>query len=440
MVRFADILGIGHAVATLVGGVAGDAISAVADAITTAVGQIVATVATLWINVPSLPLTSDSCFTAGQTSAQQSASCAPSDTVAFLQSHLLFYTGALAVGALLVGGAKLALEQRGDGLREIARLLFVLVLVSTCGVAFISGATLAADAYSTWIIGQATGGDFGANMTALLGLSDLATGGVADFLIIILGLVALLASLIQIVLMVVRAGMLVILAGVLPTAAAASNFQFGRHWLQKLTAWTVAFILYKPAAATVYATAFKLSGESVFKGGGLMSVITGLTLMLLALFALPALMRFVMPMVGAMAAGSAGGVLAGGAVLAATMPTGAIRLASSATPLMRRGGGGGGGGSSPGPSGAARGGSGGGPGPLGGSGRDGSSGSNGSSGGGGGGGKGRLSGGLPSRGVLITGAAGAVHAAQSARNGARRAAASPDDSTNANGGSNGSAG
>jgi hypothetical protein len=436
---FAFLGPIGGLVSGIVGGVAGDAISAVADAITTAVGQIVATVATLWINVPSLPLTSDSCFTAGQTSAQQSASCAPSDTVAFLQSHLLFYTGALAVGALLVGGAKLALEQRGDGLREIARLLFVLVLVSTCGVAFISGATLAADAYSTWIIGQATGGDFGANMTALLGLSDLATGGVADFLIIILGLVALLASLIQIVLMVVRAGMLVILAGVLPTAAAASNFQFGRHWLQKLTAWTVAFILYKPAAATVYATAFKLSGESVFKGGGLMSVITGLTLMLLALFALPALMRFVMPMVGAMAAGSAGGVLAGGAVLAATMPTGAIRLAS-ATPLMRRGGGGGGGGSSPGPSGAARGGSGGGPGPLGGSGRDGSSGSNGSSGGGGGGGKGRLSGGLPSRGVLITGAAGAVHAAQSARNGARRAAASPDDSTNANGGSNGSAG
>ncbi|MGO9955977.1 MAG: hypothetical protein ACLP50_08340 [Solirubrobacteraceae bacterium] len=422
---------------------AGDAISAVADAITTAVGQIVATVATLWINVPSLPLTSDSCFTPGQTSEQQSASCAPSDTVAFLQSHLLFYTGALAVGALLVGGAKLALEQRGDGLREIARLLFLLVLVSTCGVAFISGATLAADAYSTWIIGQATGGDFGANMTALLGLSDLATGGVADFLIIILGLVALLASLIQIVLMVVRAGMLVILAGVLPTAAAASNFQFGRHWLQKLTAWTVAFILYKPAAATVYATAFKLSGESAFKGGGLMSIITGLTLMLLALFALPALMRFVMPMVGAMAAGSAGGVLAGGAVLAATLPTGAIRVPASATAIMTRGGGGGGdGSSSAGPSGAVGGGSGGGSGPLGGSGRDGSNGSDGSSGGGagGGGGKGRAVGGLPSRGVLITGAAGALHAARSVRDGAQRAAAGPDDSTNQNGGSNGSGG
>ncbi|WP_254517711.1 hypothetical protein, partial [Salmonella enterica] len=83
-------------------------------------------------------------------------------------------------------------------------------------------------------------------------------------------------------------------------------------------AWLAAFILYKPAAAIIYATAFYLTGTDVLKddGTGLLSILTGMILMVLALFAMPALMRFVTPMVGAMAAGGAGmgaAALAGGA-------------------------------------------------------------------------------------------------------------------------------
>ena len=105
--------------------------------------------------------------------------------------------------------------------------------------------------------------------------------------------------------MVVRGGMLVILAGILPLSASATNTERGRTWFKKCVAWLVAFILYKPAAAIVYATAFRLAGSDVFGSGDeLMSAITGLVLMVLALLALPALMRFVTPMVAAMASGA----------------------------------------------------------------------------------------------------------------------------------------
>ena len=82
----------------------------------------------------------------------------------------------------------------------------------------------------------------------------------------------------------------------------------GKGWFKKNVGWLVAFILYKPAAAIVYAAAFQLAGTNVFQddGTGFIAVLTGLILMVLALFAMPALMRFVTPLVGAMSAGAGG--------------------------------------------------------------------------------------------------------------------------------------
>jgi hypothetical protein len=124
--------------------------------------------------------------------------------------------------------------------------------------------------------------------------------------------------------MVVRSGMLVILAGILPTTAAFTNTEMGKQWFQKAVGWTIAFILYKPAAAIVYSVAFLLMGNNSGQDA-LIGSITGFTLMVVALFALPALMRFVTPMVGAVASG--GGTGAGAAVGA--MATGAVSLGRS---------------------------------------------------------------------------------------------------------------
>ena len=152
--------------------------------------------------------------------------------------------------------------------------------------------------------------------------------------------------------MIVRSGMLVILCGVLPLTASFTNTQTGKSWFTKCIGWLTAFIMYKPAAAIVYAAAFRLAGADAFSddGTGLISAITGIILMVLALFAMPALRRFVTPMVAATAGGAAGMSMSGGQL--GQIPTGSIRGSQLSGP---GGGASGGGGSGAGASAASKG-------------------------------------------------------------------------------------
>nr|AFK89469.1 Epstein-Barr nuclear antigen 1 (EBV nuclear antigen 1) (EBNA-1) [Arthrobacter sp. J3.49] len=299
---------------------ANDAVKNMAQAVADAVGNMVKTLGTFWVNVGTPALT-----------AAPGGSTA-SDPVLFLQNSLYFWTASLAVMSVLVGAGKMMIERRGAPLRDLVRSLATLIVVSGAGVAAVGLLTVAADQFSAWIITNSTNGtSFNENITALLALS--ATSPIGSIMIILLGLIAILASVIQIVLMIIRGGLLVILTGIFPTAAAFSNTEAGKGWFQKCTAWLIAFILYKPAAAIIYATAFQLSGSKIFGNAGdgkdfgsaLLSTVTGLALMIIALFAMPALMRFVTPMVGAVAGG--GGGLAAGAVGA--LASGAISMGSA---------------------------------------------------------------------------------------------------------------
>ena len=148
-----------------------------------------------------------------------------------------------------------------------------------------------------------------------------------------LGIIAFLATVIQIMLMLVRGGMLVLLVGTLPLVAAFSNTEMGMQWFRKASAWLVAFALYKPAAAIVYAVAFDLAGQP-----GALALLDGVMMLVLAILALPALLRFVVPATSALAGGGgAGGMLAGaaGGAIAMRMPTGAASVASTPGERLR---------------------------------------------------------------------------------------------------------
>ena len=256
-----------------------------------------------------------------------------SGAVLFLQSGLWWYMGAAAVVSVIIGGARMAWEQRAEPGRDTVKGLLTLVIVAGAGTTMVGLLVAAADSFSTWILNASLDCDvstpgsacFETNLTTMLALTSSSGAGLGPLLIIILGLIAVLSSAFQIVLMVARGGMLVILTGILPLSASFTNTEMGKNWFRKCIGWLIAFILYKPAAAIVYATAFQLVGTNVFSddGTGLLAILTGLMLMLIALFALPALMRFVTPMVGAMA-GGAGGALTLGAL--AALPSGAAAL------------------------------------------------------------------------------------------------------------------
>ncbi|MDE8670697.1 hypothetical protein PY310_19150 [Pseudarthrobacter sp. H3Y2-7] len=287
---------------------ADDAMSDMSNAILDGMSQMVTALSTFWVSMPTVNLASQDGTT-------------PSPVVAMVNNELMPWTLTLAVLAVIIGGIRMIWEQRGAPLRDLLRSLLTLSLVSGIGLGVISILVIAADAFSVAIIDRSTDGKGFAQAMSILVMTNQT--GVGVFILIVLGLIGLIASLVQIVLMVVRSGMLVILAGILPTTAAFTNTEMGRQWFQKAVGWTIAFILYKPAAAIVYSVAFLLmSNKSQVP---LIGSITGFALMIVALFALPALMRFVTPMVGAVASG--GGAGAGAAVGA--MATGAVSLGRS---------------------------------------------------------------------------------------------------------------
>ena len=291
-------------------GIVDDAIGNLAKSILEGTSQMVTTLSTFWVAMPTVNLATGDGVT-------------PSPVVGFVNSGLGSWTLTLAVLSVILGGTRMIWEQRGAPLKDLLRSLLTLTLVSGLGLAVISILVIAADAFSVSIIDRATDGKgFAEAMSVLVMMNQTGTG---VFILIILGLVGLIASLVQIVLMIVRTGMLVILAGILPTTAAFTNTEMGRQWFQKAVGWTIAFILYKPAAAIVYAVAFQLMGSAASGGNVLLGPITGFALMIVALLALPALMRFVTPMVGAVASG--GGAGAGAAVGA--VATGAVSMGRS---------------------------------------------------------------------------------------------------------------
>lgn len=307
------------------GGIVNDGLDNLAQKIVEAIVPVVKQVGTLWVSTPTPQIATDP------------GSGRASSTVAFIQGSLWWYMAAALVLAVIVGGTRMAWEQRGEPLRDLLKALLTFVVVSSAGLSVIALGTAAGDAYAKWVIDTSTDGtDFASNIATMLGFlakSSAATPGPANpvIFVIIAGFLALLFSCFQIVLMVVRGGMLVVLAGVFPLTAAFTNTETGRAWFRKACGWILAFILYKPAAAIIYATSFRLVGDAQLgTGGGITTALTGVTLMLLALVALPALMRFVVPMVSAIGGGSGGGGAALGAA-AMALPSGAISAGGRGT-------------------------------------------------------------------------------------------------------------
>ena len=301
----------------------------VLTAIADALGNLLATMATFWINVDTP--TPD----AGPTGT----------TVTWLQGRLWYFVFVAATVSLIIAGMRMAWERRGEPLREVLKSLLTLVVVMGLAVTVVTGLTQAGDRFAECVItssitpglddpndnpnqrldppdlpggdftdascnpNRATGVDFGRNLLLMMIGTSAASGTPAMGIVmaITMGLLSIVASLLQVMMMIVRNGMLVLLLGVLPLAAAATNTEMGRTWFKRCVTWLVAFLAYKPVAALIYAAALRLASTPITPGEledtskAIVSSITGFVMMVLALFALPALMRLLTPLVAATA-------------------------------------------------------------------------------------------------------------------------------------------
>lgn len=223
---------------------------------------------------------------------------------------------------LIFAGAKTMLDSRNAGsIKEAAHNLVRVMIVSSVGTSFVSMMIVGGDAYGKWILGQAgvDAKSFGV-ATAIAASSP----GVA----LLVGLFGILAVVLQWGIMLVRGAILPLLIAFWPTTASALMFKNGGQAFEKVTGWLIAFVLYSPIAASIYALAWKLKSG----GDGVGGVITGFMLVVLAVLALPALMRLVAP-VSSMVGSAVGGAMAGaaaGAVVGTAVAAGSAVVSGGA--------------------------------------------------------------------------------------------------------------
>lgn len=284
----------------------------IATAVSVSMASTIETLGTFWVSVPTIPL--------GDTQGR------PSDPVGFLQGHTWWIWSTLMVFSVLYAAGQMIWTRRGQPLTDLIAALIRALLASSAGLGAVVILLQVGDSYSRWILDRSVAGGFTEGLKTLM---KSQSAGDLQIFVIVGGIIALIVSLIQICLLVVRSALSVLLAGTLPLAYSATNTQWGKQWSQKHASWLIAFVLYKPVAATIYAAAFKVTGSALtgkLEGAAesIVGLMSGLVLMVAALFALPAMMRLIVPAVGAASAG--GAMFAGAAVGSAA--SGAVNMGS----------------------------------------------------------------------------------------------------------------
>ena len=216
------------------------------------------------------------------------------ETVTFVHEHTQYILVVAASIAVIAGAIKMAISQRGEPLRDIMKSLITMAMVSAGITGFTALLIQASDDFSKWILDQALGADDHAFANKLVDkvTDPLKDGGVGLALVILIGILMVITALIQLALMIIRYAMLILLVGVMPLTASATNTEMGMMWFKRSIAWLAAFVIYKPVAALIYATAIKLMSAPT---DSTLKVITGVTMMVMGVVALPALLRFVSP-------------------------------------------------------------------------------------------------------------------------------------------------
>lgn len=247
------------------------------------------------------------------------------------QGELRYLVLVILTVSVVVQAGRLILSRKAEPLITVATGLLRFVAVSALGLIVLQAGLRAGDQLSRDILDDA------ANNFAVLMVDNLRTqqGMENNFVLLLVGLVAAVLSLLQFVLMLVRQAGLLVLAAMLPLAASGSLTRTTRGWLTRLLPWLIAIAVYKPAAAFVYFIGFTyLSTRSSNQPGEVSTLLAGLVVLLLALVAMPALIKFFSwsgTQVGGQSMGGSGLVSAAGAIAMSSRSPGQRASAQEAT-------------------------------------------------------------------------------------------------------------
>ena len=237
--------------------------------------------------------------------------------ISFLDTHLSWIVNAVAAGATLAAAILVILTRSTTHARTLGAVLLRVVAAGVFVGPLISGLLAAGDAYGRWIIDDAVGADFASKLYQLGDPTGMTVNNSGSTLMLLFALAGSTGSLVMIATLIFRTIVVTVLVGLLPLTAAASMSATGRQAWAKHTAWLLAFVLVKPAGATLLAVAFHWVQDGTTPQDGLLG---GVCLLMMGLL-LPVMLRLLVPATSAVAGRS--GALAGIGALA----TGALALA-----------------------------------------------------------------------------------------------------------------
>ncbi|MBD8056418.1 hypothetical protein V4F30_21720 [Rhodococcus sp. IITD102] len=241
-------------------------------------------------------------------------------TVATVNDYTFYIqVAALSLSLILLGG-RLALARSGairdtseEGLKQMGRAA---LLAGGASTLIVLGTELS-DQISAWFMDSAVGSDPSRLAEAMVSIY-LYSGPAGVGLLFLIGIIGMLGGLMMAFLMLLRTGILVLMAAALPIAGAAGGTKVGSQAYEKMLAWTIAFLLVKPVGAFVIGVSAILFLEATptitdpENGDGFMAL-SGVITLCAAALVLPALMRLIVPNVGALGGGGSGLAAAAGA-------------------------------------------------------------------------------------------------------------------------------
>lgn len=294
-------------VESVVGGIANSAVEGLAEALREATKFFIRESFASWIKIPSVNLNNTG--------------------ASLIRDQLRWVALAVCIGGVLWGGIRMAFRKKSEPAFDVFTGLIRVAVVNS--LAFIVPQLLltAGDDFSKWVLNDALSDQVANRLGVIGGLGALTNPGA-----VILGAIVMIAAgVIQALLMFFREGGIIILTGVLVLASAGGVNPATKSWFPSVAGKLTALILYKPMAALVYAAALNQIGAA----DDPKNFFLGLAMMILAIVALPSMMKFfTWAAPGAVSAASGGGF-------------GGLGAAAAGAAAMR-GARGGGGGSGPG--------------------------------------------------------------------------------------------
>lgn len=291
---------------------------------------------TFWLDKPS-----DIVINAGDVDDQGNARSS-NNLIFQVQDYTLWLQalfGVLSIFAIAVRFAMSRWSDFEDNAVDFLMTLGRIILTTVIWVPVIMLATRMSDAFAQWVIDESSAAadegmkvflsgddEFPENWNIAAAWGAFGGNGITA-MVLITSIVSMLTSVIQVVFSFMREGMLVILCVAVPMVAYASALESGKEAWGKIKGWTIALILFAPAASLVYAIAFLAVGSIGEEDS--IGVLGILVLFGMAVLVLPSLISLLAPQAGVAPAGGSGLKVAG-AMVGAAATVGGMALAGGA--------------------------------------------------------------------------------------------------------------